>query len=88
MGYLERHWGLNREQIATHDKAGTLSHWLLIQLVRYEEVQMKKRQKLPPLVDPQLSMRLQPKLTDAEAVTALSGAAEVGEAGEHCKLDR
>ena len=33
---------------------------------------MKKRQKLPSLVDPQLSMRLQPKLTDAKAVTAFS----------------
>ena len=41
-------------------------------MARFEEALTKKQQKLPPLVDPQRTIQRQPKLTEAEAVTAFS----------------
>ena len=70
--YLYQHRQINPSQMARHDRKGTLSHWLLLRLAFFEEALVQNKQKLPPLADPRPAKPNQPKLTDAEAITAFS----------------
>ena len=70
--YLYLHQQMDPNETTAHDRAGTLSHLLLLRLACWEDALGKINQKLPPLSDPRPAQPNQPKLTDAEAITAFS----------------
>ena len=63
---------MDQKETTTHDSAGALSHLFLHRLACWEDAIGKINQELPPLLDPRAAQPNQPKLTDAEAITAFS----------------
>ena len=67
--YLIKHRGLDASVLVPHDKAGTLSHFLLLKLAEWEDSLRRQNKCLPPFEDLTPST---PQLTVAESVTAFA----------------